>query len=491
MLKKLTIIAIVVLLNIITFAQSPITSVTTSPVIGGTSTTYSNGGNIYNWAVSPNNTQQTLTGFSTPTGNYSYTNSLKGVVKLKRSTGGTITGDFTLVWSEASITASPFNMQAPIPANMETYFIDHFYNKGTDNLFDNTSSNSNNIERLDWIITAGYSTPNVSKIGFAVFERGADNAHDPFVIAAITGLDVSGNPNSYGPVVRVKTTDYGNIANSTVSYRILKGASGTNLLDASTNTQNRGGVFFSLSSLGISAGNKVFGYSLLAADFPATATSADIVNTSNTTNFPINTGDAGGIDLIATTGISNDVTILPITLQSFTAKKENYNKLSWIVSDFNNEIDHFTVLKSNNALDFFEIANVQSDNTTDHYDYTDYNSANDFSTCYYKLLIKQKGGQSNFSSIVKVNSNNKGDLIIYPNPVVSEAIIKFSSLKEENLSVMIYNIAGEKISEQEIKVEKGINILHPNKIKDLNTGAYVVKLVSNNQVTQSISFLKK
>ena len=492
-MKKIITPLFLLFLNQIAFAQAKIITVSTTDVVGGTATNYVAGGNTYNWATSPNNVQKRVTSFSTAAGNFGYASALAGVVKLKRSTGGP-TGDFSLVWSEASVTASPYNMQAAMPVNMESYFSANIFNKGTDNLFDNSNTNSNNIERLDWILSAGYSTANVTKTGFAVFERGADDVHDPFDIAAVTGLDVSGNPNAYGPVLRILSTNYGNITNSSVSFRILKGASGTNLLDATTNTQNRGGVFLSLSDLGITAGATVYGYSLLAADFPSGATSADIVNTSNTTNFPVNTGNTGnpgGIDLIATTGIFADVTVLPISIESFTAKQENYNKLYWKITDTENEINNFTILKSTNAVDFFEIGNVKSINNIDNYNFTDYNSAKNYTNCYYKLVIKKKNGQSVFSSIVKINGIKNTAATIFPNPVLTDAVINCNVLIDGYINMLIINTKGEEIISQKTKVQKGSNNIQLKKVEALKPGAYIVKIILPDEQAQSIPFIKK
>ncbi len=490
-MKKIITPLFLLFLNQIAFAQAKITAVSTTDVVGGTATTYVAGGNTYNWATSPNNVQKRVTGFTTAAGSFGYASALAGVVKLKRSTGGTTMGDFTLVWSEASVTASPFNMQAAMPANMESYFSANIFNKGTDNLFDNTSANSNNIERLDWILSAGYSTPNVTKVGFAVFERGAVGVHDAFVIAAITGLDVSGNPNAYGPIKRIVAADWGDLPTSSLSYRILKAASGTNLLDAGTNTQDRGGIFLSLSSLGIASGTTVYGYSLLAADFPPGATSADIVNTSDPTNFPINTGNPGGIDLIATTGIFADLTVLPITVESFTAYKENYNKLSWKIVDIENEIVNFTVLKSNNAVDFFEIGNVPALINNANYNFTDYNSAKDYTNSYYKLIIKKKNGQSVSSSIVKINGIKNIAATILPNPVFANAVINCNVVKDGYINLAIINSKGEEITTQKIKVQKGSNNIQLNKVEGLKPGAYIVKIILPDEKSQSIPFIKK
>jgi len=276
-----------------------------------------------------------------------------------------------------------------------------------------------------------------------------------------------------------------------VSYRILKGASGTNLLDASTNTQNRGGVFLSLSDLGITAGATVYGYSLLSPDFPPNATSTDIVNTSNTTNFPVNTGTTGGIDLIATTGIFADVTVLPISIESFTANKENYNKLYWKITDPENEINNFTILKSTNAVDFFEIGNVKSINNIDNYNFIDYNSAKNYTNCYYKLVIKKKNGQTVFSSIVKINGIKNTAATILPNPVLTDAVINCNVLKDGYINMLIINTKGEEIISQKTKVQKGSNNIQLKKVEALKPGAYIVKIILPDEQAQSIPFIKK
>lgn len=74
---------------------------------------------------------------------------------------------------------------------------------------------------------------------------------------------------------------------------------------STSGTQNIGGVFLSLNDLGIANTVKIFGYSIFAADLPANATAADLVNFKNATFFPTNTNSStdGGIDLIALTGV--------------------------------------------------------------------------------------------------------------------------------------------------------------------------------------------
>ena len=404
---------------------------------------------------------------------------------------GTI-GDFTLVWSEGSTGATPFNMQANMPANMETFFDDNIFNKGTDNMFDNTTPNSNNIERLDWIISGGFSTTNVTKVGFAIFERGADNAHDAFAIAAITGLDGSGNPNNYSTLKKVTTGQWGNITSSVVSYRILKGASGGNLLDAGTNTQNRGGVFLSLSSLGIVSGTTIYGYSIFPNDVPTASTVAQLVDVSSANNatYPATTaGPDGGIDMIATTGIFVDVVVLPIVLESFNVIQNNENnEIIWKYLDNNNEVLKFVVEKSFDGISFQNIKTINP--IVGNFKLTTKDFAN-LKDCYYRLKIIKIDGSYSYSGILKINQNRSYKTVIVPNPVLNNTTINYFCKKDGLTSFAIFDFSGKKIAEENTFIYKGLNAVKLNNINGLQVGQYFLQIISAIGEKEILKFVKQ
>jgi hypothetical protein len=231
----------------------------------------------------------------------------------------------SLLWVEKAANATNTKV-AVIPKyndNMEDVFAGNSLNQGTDNLFANQgdgNGNNNNIERLDVVFAGGIISTSNNKVGFALFERGNDNEHDPFVIAAITGIDQNGNPTAYAAPLRVSIANWGNIAASATNYYVVrKDPSTDSILKISTSgTQNIGGVFISFNNLGIASGTKIFGYSIMAYDLPAAATAANLVDYTNSTYFPRNTSSAttqGGIDLIALTGVLStpEEIILPPT----------------------------------------------------------------------------------------------------------------------------------------------------------------------------------
>lgn len=312
-------------------AQTPVSTVIYDYSAASTGLTYTIGSSVYKYGnlSGTSNNIQNVTGFTLPSGTYYYNVFIDGEVKIRRVNNSIASGRRTLVWMQSVESSGNYNVYPPYTDSMELFFDGRTINKGTDNLFGNEgdgSGNNNNIERVDWVVQDGLTTTKPTESGFAIFERGADNAHDPFCIAPVLALDGNGNPSKYGNILRVTSSHYGNIPNSALNYSILRKEQNDAWLARSSNgTQNRGGVFISFQDLGIGAGQVIYGYSLFAYDLPASATPHNLKDYTNTTYFPTNTSSntsQGGIDLIAITGLFNTTTTsvtLPVQYDSWTA----------------------------------------------------------------------------------------------------------------------------------------------------------------------------
>lgn len=212
-----------------------------------------------------------------------------------------------------------------IPA-MENLFATNDLNIGIDNMFANTTAtNFNNIERLDVINPGGISVPAPAQQGFALFERGSYNGHDPARVALITGLDINGDPISYAPViVQVTSADYtfpGQTANTVYqpsstavgNFIVMRRDHGGDSLRASDligANQGIGGALIKFSDFGIPAGTTVYGYSVLANDFAGTG--ADAVDYTDAAFFPTNSAEstgAAGNDMATVTGVVKQMRI--------------------------------------------------------------------------------------------------------------------------------------------------------------------------------------
>lgn len=195
------------------------------------------------------------------------------------------------------------------PLSEEQLFSGNNILAGYDNVFTNTGANvqdkpyngNASIERIDFVletpIKAGDNT------GFVVFERGAVAGHDGFKIAAITGVDRSGSPTSYGSVLTLEANSWGKVPLITPipqTYfvnNIADGGTGIPKNPALTVPagQTLGGVLIRTNVLA-SPGQEIYGYSIFGSD--VTCSSTQLTNVQNPC-FPSKTGTNGGIDLPA------------------------------------------------------------------------------------------------------------------------------------------------------------------------------------------------
>ena len=180
---------------------------------------------------------------------------------------------------------------------------------GPDNVFTNTGANlggvlyngNASIERVDFLLRSPLKASN--KTGFAVIERGLSTGHDGFGIAAITSVDESGNPTSYGSIYILAANTWGQtpLLEPIPQYYFLNNAANgnqgmpTNPALTIPPNQTLGGIVIRTEEL-VPSGQKIYGYSLFAPD--STCTSETLLDVTNSC-FPTNTGPAGGLDLTA------------------------------------------------------------------------------------------------------------------------------------------------------------------------------------------------
>lgn len=305
-------------------AQTGISSIITSnvPATGGSTYSGTGSGNTtypeyastnnftYRYGTSSTQSPGTRSISSFSAGTLSYTpKPLPVTVKMRRVNNAVVTGNRDIVFFRGARSGTApnytLNLNSTYNAEMESVFANNNLYNGTDNLFQNTgdaNNNQNNIERVDVMVTSGILVGNSGRSGFPVFERGNYGAHEGFKVAVITSLDGSGIPNAYSNVITVNSTSY-NVASgvnpiAADQYYILRRDGSANLLVSADANQGIGGVLLRFSDFGIADGATVYGYSIMNTDFAGT-TGASVVDYTNATNYPTNTGVTGGIDLLA------------------------------------------------------------------------------------------------------------------------------------------------------------------------------------------------
>ncbi|MGB2087058.1 MAG: T9SS type A sorting domain-containing protein [Psychroflexus salarius] len=284
--------------NIEIFAQSPISDITASYKSKPEDLNrYSDGSDTYSYDVGTDNDLE-IESFSVGTKEYAI-KTVPNRVVLRRVDNAFTTGQRDILFNETSPSGpSTFNLKSSYVSTMEDMLISNTINRGADNVFVNESTtNTNNIERIDFIFDEGISVPtNTSTQGFVILERGGN---DSFKGAVITKLDVNGNPEEFTPVAQVTPSDFGASSINLATTVLNDGVGGELFESATVGSQTIEGSLFTFGDLGLTAGQTIYGYVLFANDVTAT-TNAEINDFTNATIYPRNTNSTnGGADLIA------------------------------------------------------------------------------------------------------------------------------------------------------------------------------------------------
>ncbi len=180
-------------------------------------------------------------------------------------------------------------------------------NRGIIDVFSNSGDNAGNIERIDYLFSAGLITPvlpdEMHSSGHMISEMGADNATQ---VAAVLELDADGEPLRYGPLVTINPagcTDADSLCfgltdlahDYSVFSSDAESAGGTLTRRFDTNG-TVGMAFVSVEALGLQPAQTYYGVSFFPIDVdPA------VHNLADPASFPMQTAQAA-----ATTGDSAD-----------------------------------------------------------------------------------------------------------------------------------------------------------------------------------------
>ena len=250
------------------------------------------------------NTARPITGLTTGVSNYAILGVANNVFVRRNG----VSPNQSSVWY-ADGTAP--NLAGVHQNNYAQMLLSNNLNAGSDNTFSNagTGPTTGNIERLDFTWNSSVTVSNA--LAFGIFDRGVAALHDSFAIAAITAVDVLGNPTAFGSLLKV-ASGWGGGSNpgADMSYRLFRYNNGDAISasteSAETNRQGIGGVIVRAFDLGLVPGQQIYGYSLMSVDVTAT-NSTQLLDWTNGTFFPTNsdgTTGGGGIDLAAVNGLA-------------------------------------------------------------------------------------------------------------------------------------------------------------------------------------------
>jgi hypothetical protein len=162
---------------------------------------------------------------------------------------------------------------------------------------------------------------------------------------------------------------------------------------------------------------------------------------------------------------------LPVNLLTFTAtKSETGALLNWSTTTETNS-DRFELQRSLDATNWFTLGNVTAkgeSKVTQTYDYLDRQPKTWDN--YYRLKMIDRDGTFAYSRIVSIQINSSFEIVVYPNPVEDNIILKVADWKQVRNVTMI-NMTGTVVYNSG-PVMSGIV-----DVKNIASGTYILKIV--------------
>lgn len=183
---------------------------------------------------------------------------------------------------------------------------------------------------------------------------------------------------------------------------------------------------------------------------------------------------------------------LPVTLLGLKARKVNkQTSLTWSTASEQNS-DYFLVERSVDGVNFIKslgsVTAAHNSSTLKNYSLNDVTPSSKWN--YYRLKQFDLDGKFTYSNIAAVNFDNPASqILIYPNPAVSQLNVELNSDKADKLSIEIIDSKGAIVRRQTWNVLQGANLTKIN-IENMAQGAYVLKYYGKDGTPNYTKFIK-
>lgn len=261
-----------------------------------------------------------------------------------------------------------------------------------------------------------------------------------------------------------------------------------------TGTNNNANMTFSVLSSGSSV-NEMLGITTLRAQRWIAALNSWEVNYQGTQSNPIPNGTlVTGASLFPNWWtLSGNNSPLPVELLSFNGTCDGKNTLlKWVTaSEINN--DHFTVMRSTDAVNYEAVGTVtgHGNSTAEHtYKFVDQGSPDEYS--YYKLIQTDYDGRSEEFGplIVRSCRNNTALDVVVAGTESGNVNLLVQSPYAGTFHLDIINSQGQVVFSSEPFINDGSSVL-PVKMDELSTGIYHVRLQSDRDMISKKVFINK
>jgi len=182
---------------------------------------------------------------------------------------------------------------------------------------------------------------------------------------------------------------------------------------------------------------------------------------------------------------------LPVTLTNFAAQKQQKDVLLNWTSYEEANLKGYELEKSTDGNNFSMIALVFARNSPSRSDYNFKDEHPAQGVNYYRLKINDNDGHYSYSStvFVKFEESIDEDIIIAPNPVQSEANVKFTGLNKGIYKMELFNTNGQLIQTKTINITQFEQYESLQLDKRVGSGVYWLNISGKNNTIKTLKLL--
>ncbi len=201
----------------------------------------------------------------------------------------------------------------------------------------------------------------------------------------------------------------------------------------------------------------------------------------------------GGTNCVCNDRQGTSFVVLPVKLVNLTASLANCTAtISWQTLEEINT-DHFDIEYSNDGIHYETAGNTPAaGNSTVMHSYQFSMPVKDGIT-YFRLKEVDINGRATYSKSLTVTShcNQHFSVLLYPNPLKSEALAKVAVNGTGKIKVMVFGAAGQMVLNRPSFVINGISRTIEINTQDWSVGLYIVKVINENTREEKIIKLVK
>jgi hypothetical protein len=162
-------------------------------------------------------------------------------------------------------------------------------------------------------------------------------------------------------------------------------------------------------------------------------------------------------------------------IQLTAEKRQSTVKLNWRHTG-PADIQNFIIQKSHDALHFTDLATLPFVPGNQVYSF-DYSTGN--MNGYYRIKSVKLNNGIVYSNIAAISLTRNGSpTSIFPNPVLTDAVLKITSVSKENIQIDIYDPQGKRISGLNTAVRTGVNNIRMD-MTGLPDGYYIIRIAGS------------